>query len=151
MRGENGNDKYYGSSGDDSLSEHFGITVKPSGDGYTGIDVMFGGGGTDLLEAARSNDELHGGPNPGPSQEELIDDTGNDELYGEAGPDRLVGQEGSDLMSGGRGNDFIAASSVETVNTPDTVKCGRGADEVIANNNDIVGASCEAVTRVANP
>jgi len=122
-----------------------------NGDGYTGKDVMYGGNGTDYLEGAREGDELHGGSNPGPTQEFLFGDTGGDKLYGEDGPDVLVGEQGSDLMSGGEGADFIDAVFFETVGTPDTVNCGGGADEVLANNNDIVRANCETVTRLANP
>jgi Ca2+-binding RTX toxin-like protein len=120
---------------------------------------MFGGVGSDFLEAARDDDELHGGSNLATEQicrgyscfnEALFGDTGNDKLYGEDGPDYMEGEQGSDLMSGGDGADDIDAADDETAGTPDTVKCGPGVDRVRANNNDDVARDCEDVTRVAN-
>jgi Ca2+-binding RTX toxin-like protein len=158
--GERGHDTYSGGTGADLLSEYGGRTPIPPGDGYTGKDVMFGGGGSDWLEAARDDDELHGGSNSATDQicryptcfnEALFGDTGNDKLYGEDGPDHMEGEQGSDLMSGGDQADDIDAAADETAGTPDTVNCGPGVDTVRANDNDDVARDCEDVTRVANP
>jgi len=154
--GENGNDTYYGGSGDDFLSEYSGVTPMPTtGQGYTGADVMFGGDGTDWLDGARSADELHGGDNPPLSAlvqtERMYAGSGGDKVYGEDGPDYMEGQEGSDLLSGGAGDDSIDAANSESVNTPDTVRCGSGFDTVQANNNDIVANGCEDISRFPNP
>src|SRR5215204_7777219 len=82
--GDDGNDTYYGSSGNDVLSEYgdpvFPCPEPPNGDGCRGKEVMFGGEGLDRMQGARNEDELHGGPNPIPSQLE-----GSEELYGNSG------------------------------------------------------------------
>ena len=150
LHGENGSDTYYGGSGRDVLTELNGDSPLPvTGEGYTGKDVMFGEGGTDWLEGARNDDELHGGPNAvecSPCYWEILSgNTGDDDLYGEDGHDWLQGHQGSDLMSGGAGDDFIDAAIDETAGTPDTVKCGSGFDTVIADANDIVAEACEDV------
>lgn len=47
--------------------------------------------------------------------------------------------------------DEIQAAADETAGSKDTVTCGTGVDEVVANNNnDVVADNCENVTRVPN-
>lgn len=110
---------------------------------------MYGGGGSDILDGARNDDELHGGANPLPPttelEERLYGQTGDDKLYGEDGPDDILGQQGTDLMSGGAGDDTIDAVDAETVDNPDTVRCAGGFDTVFVSDNDLVSDDCEVV------
>jgi hypothetical protein len=73
---------------------------------------------------------------------------GDDRVGGGHGSDDVRGDEGSDDLHGSRGNDEINAAFLETAGSVDTVGCGRGIHEVIANENDVVSGNCEQVSRV---
>ena len=89
--------------------------------GTAGPDRIRGLGGDDLIRGRKGADCLNG-------------DDGNDELHGGGGPDVLWGGDGDDEFFTVRG-------------TRDVIHCGPGNDTVHAGVNDVVGASCENVTR----
>src|SRR5205823_11546011 len=69
---------------------------------------------------------------------------GTDSLDGRGGPDLLDGGPGRDALLGGAGADRLAA---DYDGARDTVRCGAGRDLAVADLDDVVGASCETVTR----
>ena len=69
----------------------------------------------------------------------------------EALNDALLGADGNDTFVGGPGDDIIYAHLYESRRGKDTVSCGSGNDEVVANQNDVVDPDCEVVHRVPNP
>lgn len=73
-----GNDRVYGSNGDDTIL------------GDAGNDRLYGMDGADDLSGGAGNDLLYGG-------------SGNDELSGGAGNDRMEGGSGDDLFTFGEG------------------------------------------------
>jgi RTX calcium-binding nonapeptide repeat (4 copies) len=113
----------------------------------TGRDTMRGGEGEDRLEGANEGDSLHG--NEGADL--LIGYAGNDVVRGGPDADRIGGFEGNDRLMGNSGDDEIDSAFFETPGSRDTVSCGRGRDEVIANRNDVVRGDCERVDRRPNP
>jgi hypothetical protein len=72
------------------------LVVLPS----KGLDVAFGGPGSDRLLGGVSSDSLNGGP-------------GNDTLLGQKGKDTLKGGGGKDVCKGGKGNDTASKCEVE--------------------------------------
>jgi Ca2+-binding RTX toxin-like protein len=104
--------------------------------GAAGDDVIYGGSGTETLEAKAGNDVLFGGA----GDDTLKGDTGNDLLQGGDGKDDLRGGAGADLLDGGSGNDEIASGKGADVITggagSDTIRTGRGTDVILFNRGD---------------
>jgi len=86
-----GNDKIYGSFGDDALNGGGGDDTLA---GYGGNDIINGNDGADYLYGDVGNDILSGGD-------------GNDELWGGQGNDVLRGGKGFDKCYGDDGNDLL--------------------------------------------
>jgi Ca2+-binding RTX toxin-like protein len=148
--GGNDSDTSYGGRGDDWLSDtDYSRHNNCTGDeeSCTGADTQHGGDGNDVLEGADEGDFIYGEADG----DQMFGDPGNDLISGGGGSDRMEGEEGSDDLRGGRGNDFIDAADDETAGSVDTVDCGGGTDEVIANENDVVSSDCETITRVSTP
>jgi Ca2+-binding RTX toxin-like protein len=81
----------------------------------TGIEVVLGGDGGDVITGSTANEELHGGP-------------GIDVLRGGVGNDTLIGGPGNDHLFGEVGDDFIdEASAIDTAYDDDFNTFG-GAD-----------------------
>jgi hypothetical protein len=77
---------------------------------------------------------------------------GPDVITGDAGANSLTGSGGTDVLDGGGGDDSIDATlhdaqASDGSDGPDTVRCGAGHDDVVADENDKVGVDCER-TRV---
>ena len=81
-KGGRGNDRFYGSAGNDEL------------DGNRGDDTLFGDAGNDELDGDRGHNVLYG-------------DFGNDKLDGGWGNDRLNGGRGNDILEGDKGKDTL--------------------------------------------
>ena len=88
---------------------------------WKGRDCLIAGDGDDLLKAG----------------------FGADRAAGAAGNDRIWGGIDRDRLSGGSGNDWLRSLD----GAPDTVSCGSGIDQVIADRRDAVARDCESVNR----
>ena len=126
-------------SGNDSIVSGIVDTSKPGGDldGGSGNDVIFPGAATRAGAAIT----VDGG-------------SGNDNLSGGEGDDIIVGGSGVDVIRAERGDDRIFSKESVAPGVRDTVFCGFGADDVVADltdNVDLVtnpgGGTCEEVER----
>jgi hypothetical protein len=75
---------------------------------------------------------------------------GPDVISGDARANSLSGAGGADVLDGGGGDDAIDATvqgpqASDGPDGPDTVTCGTGNDDVVADENDKVGVDCERV------
>jgi Ca2+-binding RTX toxin-like protein len=86
--------------------------------------------GPDLLRGTPRNDSIYGRG-------------GNDTLFGLAGNDVLSGGRGRDKIDGGTGDDRLLARD----QVRDTIRCGAGADVVVADRVDSVPGTCESILR----
>jgi RTX calcium-binding nonapeptide repeat (4 copies) len=83
----------------------------------------------------------------------LVGTVAPDVIFGRAGVDTLDGRGGADLLDGGPGRDFLLGGpgadrlAVDYDGARDAVRCGAGRDLAVADLDDVVGASCETVTR----
>lgn len=107
------------------------------------------------LQGAAAGERIRGTANRdllrgGPGGDRLAGGGGGDCLQGQAGDDRIGGGVGTDVIQGGWGKDRIGAGSGKDRITAadgarDTVACGPGVDEVLADAADLVARSCERV------
>jgi hypothetical protein len=118
LRGRAGRDCVLGNAGRDRISGH----------GHA--DRLLGNGGRDRVAGNAGRDRLFG-------------NRGNDRLLGGGGRDRLRGGPGRNRYSAGAGNDRVFARN----NKVDRVRCGKGRDRVVADQNDRVAGDCERVRR----
>ncbi len=88
--------QYYGTSGDDTLSDTVGANWMR---GITGDDTLYGLDGNDKIFGNRGDDTLYGG-------------AGNDKLIGGGGADTLIGGAGKDILKGGAGADVFVFNDV---------------------------------------
>ena len=98
-------------------------------DGTAGRDRLRGTNGADELRGFGGGDRLRAG-------------AGDDCLRGGGGADRLSGGGGEDMIRGGSGGDQVKAADGER----DSIRCGKGADAVLADARDRV-RGCERVRR----
>ena len=113
MFGDGDADAMYGDRSIDDWT-----TDTPQG---AGVDVMYGGPGTDHMEG----------------------DGGDDDMFGGADADHMEGNNGEDDMFGETGNDDMIGGS-DTAGEPDvgeSVMDGGAGSDVMAGDNAIVGAS----------
>lgn len=142
-------------SGDDTL------------DGGGGPDVLRGGDGVDAVSYATrgvpvavslddvANDGQAGeGDNVrgdveaivgGAAGDTLTGSTGGNAIDGGGGGDTITGGDATDAILGGEGDDVIQARD----GAADAIECGSGADTVVGDTIDVVGADCEVVDRPA--
>ncbi|HEV2786679.1 MAG TPA: MopE-related protein, partial [Solirubrobacteraceae bacterium] len=113
--GGQGKDELTGDAGDDQIV------------GLGGADVLAGAGGNDALAGAGGADSLFGGD-------------GVDSLTGDAGADRLDGGPAFDAYDAGPGDDDVNAFD----GVGENVLCGDGADSVLHDLGDTLGADCES-------
>lgn len=106
ITGTNGDERYYGTAGD---------------------DIMRGLGGNDKFIAGDGNDRLNGDD----GNDHLIGEGGNDLIYGGRGNDRLEGGDGDDLIYGHNDNDTIFGN-----NGQDFIHAGSGNDRAYGGNDD---------------
>jgi hypothetical protein len=80
----------------------------------------------------------------------VIGSPGPDVITGDARANSLVGSGGADVLDGGGGDDSIDATLHDVPASggpdgPDTVICGAGNDDVVADENDKAGVDCETI------
>jgi hypothetical protein len=80
----------------------------------------------------------------------VIGSPGPDVISGDARANSLTGSGGADVLDGGGGDDSINATlddaqAADGPDGPDTVTCGAGNDDVVADENDKVGVDCERI------
>ncbi len=135
--------QYYGTSGDDTLSDTVGANWMR---GMQGDDTLFGLDGNDKLFGNRGDDTLYGGE----GNDKLIGGAGNDTLVGGTGNDRLIGGAGNDTLIGGTGNDrLIGGGGADTLiggAGKDIMKGGAGADVFVF--NDISDSNSGEIDRI---
>jgi Ca2+-binding RTX toxin-like protein len=87
--------------------------------GSAGVDIIYGGGGADNLQALVGHDILYGET----GDDNLSGGDGDDILSGGIGNDNLTGDAGFDILDGGDGVDWLEGGA-----GPDTLTGGGGAD-----------------------
>lgn len=119
-----GDDRMYGGTSRDLVSDRFGNDRVEGGDGDDwinggwGNDFLSGGRGNDYVSGSYGNDYVHGDDgddrlNGGPGNDHvgfnavgpLNSEPGNDILFGGSGEDWMVGGSGRDRIFGGTGKD----------------------------------------------
>jgi len=80
----------------------------------------------------------------------VIGSAGPDVITGDARANSLTGSGGADVLDGGGGEDSINATLQDAqafggADGPDTVTCGAGNDDVVADENDRAGVDCERI------
>jgi hypothetical protein len=118
LRGRAGRDCLRGNAGRDRMS------------GHGNADRLFGNGGRDRVAGNAGRDRLFG-------------NQGNDRLLGGGARDRLRGGPGRNVYSAGAGADRVFARN----DRRDRIRCGKGRDRVVADQNDRVAGDCERVRR----
>jgi Ca2+-binding RTX toxin-like protein len=76
----------------------------------------------------------------------------DDRIAGDDSAQAILGGDGDDVLDGGRGPDVLSGdagddSITSRDGTIDFVRCGAGADTVVADRRDLVSPDCENVTR----
>ncbi len=105
-------------------------------DGNRFVDRLFGQDGNDLIAGGGSNDYLYGGNGNdrlwgGDGNDYMKGDNGNDTMSGNDGNDRMIGGKGHDRMYGNQGNDHLSGWSGN-----DRISGGRGNDRLYGNKGD---------------
>ena len=115
-----------------------GVALSSAGerDRLRSVERVEGGDGADVLRGSRARNVLEGLA----GDDTLLGDAGADTLVGGPGRDRLVGGFGLDLFDAGPGQDRIRSADGRA----ETVRCGPGADRVLADRADRRSA-CESV------
>lgn len=119
MKGSSGNDVIYGGGGNDVIAAGAGNDIVFGG---SGDDTIDGGDGNDVIDGGAGNNTLSGGA----GNDILYGGTGDSVIDGGAGNDILFGGAGNDLIDGGSGNDIIFGGTGN-----DTISGGAG-NEIIA-------------------
>jgi hypothetical protein len=104
--------------------------------GWSGTNRIEGRGGGDRLESY-DRGIIHGGP----GDDDLQGGNLGDRLSGGAGSDTLEGGWGTDVYLGGSGGDLLQLNDSSL--TGETVRCGRGRDEISAPSRALLGRDCE--------
>jgi Ca2+-binding RTX toxin-like protein len=155
--GGSGADTIYGNGGDDSIAGGGGAdsinggigsdTISGDFDGPTAgaassTAMIFGGSGTDSIDASTSTQGLtifggNGISDSADGADTIAGGTGADTIYGNGGDDSIAGGGGADSINGGGGDDTITGNFNDAVAT-DTVS---GAVIYGAAGNDSIDAS----------
>jgi Ca2+-binding RTX toxin-like protein len=155
----NGFIQFDGGDGNDTLMT--GPTASAYLLGGGGSDLMGSSGGCCAITSYSDHDRtgvrvtLDGTANDGVAGEGddvrtsgVVGSPGPDVIVGDAGANSLTGSGGADVLDGGGGDDSIDATVQDAQggpDGPDTVTCGAGNDEVVADSNDKVGVDCERI------
>jgi hypothetical protein len=155
----NGFIQFDGGNGNDTLVT--GPTASAYLLGGAGADVMASSGGCCAIASYSDHDPtgvhvtLDGMANDGVAGEGddvrtsgVVGSPGPDLIVGDAGANSLTGSGGADVLDGGAGDDSIDATvqgAQDGPDGPDTVTCGAGNDEVMADANDKVAVDCERI------
>lgn len=109
VNGTAGNDKLYGTTGNDTLNglagndKLYGLNGDDTLNGGAGYDTLDGGIGDDILNGGDGYDTLYGYSD----DDKLNGQNGNDTLYGQSGNDELYGGLGTDTLNGGSNDDYL--------------------------------------------
>jgi hypothetical protein len=157
----NGVIRFDGGDGDDTLVT--GPTAAATFLGGAGADLMLSSGGCCAITSYSDHDAagvrvtLDRTANDGATGEGddvrtsgVIGSPGPDVITGDGGANSLTGAGGADVLAGGGGDDRIDATlqNTQTSGGPDaadTVTCGAGGDDVVADENDTVALDCERI------
>lgn len=112
----------YNEGGDPNDFDSYG---NPAGenlsrDGTNGGDVIYGGGGSDTINAGGGNDTIYGGSgndsiDGNGDLDTLLGGSGIDTIKGANDDDRIIGGYGADILDGGNGADrFVYLSARDT-------------------------------------
>jgi Ca2+-binding RTX toxin-like protein len=93
------------------------VTIQPTADTASNVNVAGGGGGNDSMVGGAGNDTLLG-------------QAGNDTIVGNGGSDYLVGGDGMDNLSGGEGNDSLYGGNEGSISLQDTLAGGSGINVI---------------------
>jgi Ca2+-binding RTX toxin-like protein len=120
--------------------------------------LLAGDEGKDALLGTERSDQLQGGAGP----DRLYGRDGHDLLYPSAGEDTTSGGSGDDFISGGRGSsepdiqpdNYYGGSGDDYIDARvggrDTIDCGTGRDEAVADREDeLLDDDCERVRGAA--
>jgi RTX calcium-binding nonapeptide repeat (4 copies) len=150
-----GDDNVTTFAGNDDLSMGTGRDTASAGSGNDEIDDSngsFGSTGDDSFDAGSGDDEISTFASS--ADTELIGNSGNDSITSGPSNDRIVGVTGVDTVSSSNGNDVIVVKESTVPGTRDTVTCGFGDDDVVADLTDEVdavndpgGGTCEEIDR----
>jgi hypothetical protein len=157
----NGFIRFDGGDGNDTL-----VTGPAAGAellGGAGADLMASSGGCCAIASYKDHDRagvrvtLDQTPNDGVAGEgddvrtsDVVGSPGPDVITGDARANSLTGSGGADVLDGGGGDDSINATLQDAQASvgpdgPDTVTCGAGTDDVVADENDRAGVDCERI------
>jgi Ca2+-binding RTX toxin-like protein len=160
LTGGDGLDFLHGGSGDDTLNGWAGQdSLWPEG----GSDQLTGGGDVDFarydnywtpvtVSLNGQADDGAFGERQNAHTESVISGNAGDTLIGSKGANTRHGMDGDDVIEGRAGADhLIGHTGNDTIyaldRTTDSVSCGDGYDQVLADRRDDVFADCEAVSR----
>jgi hypothetical protein len=108
------------------------------------IERARGGPGDDRLKGSGGSDGLFGDA----GSDRIDGRGGNDYLGGDLGPPLYgsFGKPGRDKLTGGAGNDVLDGrdGSDGTLTPTDRLVCGKGADRIVALQDDLADPSCES-------
>ncbi|MEA2218034.1 MAG: hypothetical protein QOJ35_660 [Solirubrobacteraceae bacterium] len=162
----NGIVRFEGGAGDDMLVT--GPTASAYLLGGAGADLMASTAGCCAIAGYEDHDRAgvrvtldaianDGAPGEGDDVRTtgVVGSPGPDVIVGDARANSLTGSGGADVLDGGGGDDAIDATlrdrpASEGPDGPDTVTCGAGNDDVVADENDKVAVDCERI-RVGLP
>jgi len=136
IEGGTGNDRIF------VTNDQVLLTMLVTGGG--GNDTIIGGNNGDELSGANGKDKVFGGPGDdyllgGAAGDYLNGEAGSDTMSAAGGNDRLSDTVGRDHFLGGAGNDvFICRDLISnSLNDPDTVSGGSGADRAQVNTGSL--------------
>ena len=113
LEGGNGNDRFFGGIGPDTIRGGGGNDNLRGGrgqdylDGGVGNDRLRGQRGRDVIDGGDGNDTIYGGA----GNDILLGATGRDRIFGNGGMDLVIGGEDRDTVDGGAGADIVVAGS----------------------------------------
>jgi hypothetical protein len=143
LDGDFGNDSLVGGDGDDQLSGGPGADVIDGGSGRDSATLRTDGTSNTVRLDGLANDGLAGEGDNYLSIEVLTGTLLRDVLVGSAAPERLAGGRGNDEITGGGGVDSLSGGDGDDLidardGIVDTVSCGSGQDQVVADLVDTV-------------
>ncbi|MEZ5775708.1 MAG: calcium-binding protein [Hyphomicrobiaceae bacterium] len=124
------------------------ITISPRSSAGDLGDEVHGGGGNDVIRAARTDDRLFGDDGNdiiygGDGNDQIEGGNGDDILRGDDGDDTIEGGNGEDVLYGGDGNDQLAGGADDDIldggSGDDALDGGTGADTLLGGfGNDTI-------------
>jgi hypothetical protein len=143
LAGGDGVDALFGDAGEDFLFGDGGADDIHGGDGVDHVDLVASGAQTLTLDDVGDDGLAREGDNVHSDVEDAATSLGGDRLVGSSRDNILFGDEGNDDITGRGGTDILVGAGGEDVirardGIADTIACGPGADEVLADAIDTV-------------